>query len=551
MMRSMFSAISGLNSHQTKMDVIGNNIANVNTVGFKGGRVTFQEVFNQTLQGAGAAQGNRGGTNPRQVGLGVSVASMDTFHVRGAVESTGYNTDAMINGDGFFIVSDDGGTTRSYTRAGNFSLDEDGSLVTPDGYKVMGYEHIGDGNFSTQLSTMQISKAETVPAQSTGTIDGEPDVGVTFTGNLNANTSSLGEYPTLPANATADNPVNIETLGESENIDITINNTQLTIDLTMVDGEELTKDILVTRINDSINDSIGEDEISVTINVDGVLTFKTSDTGEEAEINLAGDIASLGFAQNIIQENGTIDKSIGNISDNIARDTTFTVYDELGGTHDVRLAFIKTGANEYEVWQVEDDKLVKVGNDAPDDTHTIRFNEGKLADGEELVIPVGSGEDKDQPLDNGANPFNFKIDLSGITQFANESDASATRIIGYQQGNLEDFAIDATGVITGYFTNGQMRSIGQIGLAGFSNPAGLEKTGSNLYRVTSNSGDPIVGSPGTGGLGALNPGALEMSNVDLSREFTDMITTQRGFQASSRVITTSDEMLQELVNLKR
>ena len=178
MMRSMYSAVSSLRSHQLKMDVIGNNIANVNTVGFKGSRVTFQEVFNQTLRGAGRPQENgRGGTNPQQVGLGTNVSSMDTFHMRGSVESTGYNTDLMINGDGFFIVSDTkSGLNRSYTRAGNFCVDEGGNLLTPDGFYVLGYRCDENGNIQENLEGLKISKAETSPPKATDKAEFEGNI---------------------------------------------------------------------------------------------------------------------------------------------------------------------------------------------------------------------------------------------------------------------------------------------------------------------------------------------------------------------------------------
>ncbi|SDK45504.1 flagellar hook protein FlgE [Natronincola ferrireducens] len=455
MMRSMFSAVSGLRAHQLRMDVIGNNIANVNTVGFKGSRVTFQEVFNQTLRGAGAPQQGRGGTNPQQVGLGINVASMDTFHIRGAVERTDYNTDLMINGDGFFIVGD--GDTRSYTRAGSFVLDEAGNLVTPEGFKVMGYMYDEKtGKMGTTLEGIEVSRGLSFDAMSTGA--NYPSPGVFFEGNLNADVKPAGA----------------------------------------MNNEDPPK-----------------------------FEVKPPEAGTALE----------------------------DIKDNegksaVARDTTFTVYDELGGAHEVRLAFVKTGANEYNVYTVDKDgRITDVG------PHPIEFeSDGTIKTGQTMELKRvdldDTGNEKDL-LENGAKKFEFKISFEKLTQFANESDASATSIHGYKQGSLSDFAVDSNGVITGYFTNNQMRPIGQVALANFKNPAGLEKTGNNLYRVTSNSGEPMIGNPGTGGRGALNPGALEMSNVDLSREFTNMITTQRGFQANSRVITASDEMLQEVVNMKR
>ena len=181
MMRSMFSAVSGLRAHQLRMDAIGNNIANVNTVGYKANRVTFQEVFNQTLRGAGSPQAGLGGTNPQQVGLGINVASMDTFHIRGAVERTDYNTDMMINGDGFFIVSNDANfLNRSYTRAGSFALDRDGNLVTPDGYRVLGYMADDQGVLGANLEGLVISKAQTFDARVTENVG--------YEGNLNSET---------------------------------------------------------------------------------------------------------------------------------------------------------------------------------------------------------------------------------------------------------------------------------------------------------------------------------------------------------------------------
>ena len=466
MMRSMFSAVSGLKAHQLRMDSIGNNIANVNTVGFKGSRVTFQEVFNQTLRGGSAPQGGRGGTNPQQVGLGVDIAAMDTFHIRGAVERTDYNTDLMINGEGFFIVSDDVNfLNRSYTRAGSFALDEDGNLVTPDGLKLLGYMYDAEtGRMGTALKGLQMSKGITFPALCTGvTLDIDNDKipeGVTFTGNLNADVKKFVQLDTAA------------TPPEWKDGTIVLGTTKLD-DITDVDGKSA-----------------------------------------------------------------------------IARDTTFSVYDELGGIHEVRLAFVKTKPNNYDVYIVDKEGII-AGTPANTPVHKIEFNtDGNIISGQDLIL-TKSASVAGGLLENGSSEFKFKIDFKKLTQFANESDASATDIRGYKQGALDEFKIDPNGVITGYFTNGEERPVGQLALANFKNPAGLEKTGSNLYRGTPNSGEPMIGMAGTGGRGALNPGALEMSNVDLSREFTNMITTQRGFQANSRIITTSDEMLQELVNMKR
>lgn len=447
MMRSMYSAVSSLKAHQLKMDVIGNNIANVNTVGFKGTRVTFQEVFSQTLRGAGRAQeGGRGGTNPQQVGLGININSMDTFHTRGSVESTGYNTDLMINGDGFFVVSDtQGGLNKSYTRAGAFGLDASGNLITPDGYYVLGYEAVRDDNgqvkkndkgepiFQESLSGLRISKDETAPPAAT--------TKAIFTGNIDSN-------------------------------------------------------------------------------------LKPDSTGT------AGD---------------------GGI-----HETTMKVYDSLGNAHNVKVQFQRKDAGTdtdrtFVVTITEVNGKTTIPTE-PDPAIELKFDSAGVLDKTALPETTLKIGDTNDGLD-GAKQLEINLDFSKLTSYAadkgQKSDAAALEINGYTSGKLEDFTISATGEIEGVFTNGVVQILGRVGLANFKNPSGLLKTGGNMYRETSNSGDAMFGYAGTGGFGALNPGAVEMSNVDISREFTDMITTQRGFQANSRIITTSDEMLQEIVNMKR
>ncbi|ABW19032.1 flagellar hook protein FlgE [Alkaliphilus oremlandii] len=448
MMRSMYSAVSSLKAHQLKMDVIGNNIANVNTVGFKGTRVTFQEVFSQTLRGAGRAQeGGRGGTNPQQVGLGINVNSMDTFHTRGSVESTGYNTDLMINGEGFFVVSDtQGGLQKSYTRAGAFGLDANGNLITPDGYYVLGYTAVRDADgqvqknekgqpiFEENLTGLRISRDETAPPAAT--------TKATFTGNIDSNLSA---------------------------------------------------------------DSTGT----------------------------AGD---------------------GGI-----HETVMKVHDSLGNAHTVKVQFQRTdqGNDTKRTFAVTITELdnVKLGAPIPLEPATpLTFDSAGILDKTALTkgtLKLGHATDG---LD-GAKQLSIELDFTKLTSYAADkgakSDAAALEINGYASGKIDDFTISTTGEIEANFTNGSRQILGRVGLANFKNPAGLLKTGGNMYRETSNSGEVMFGYAGTGGFGALNPGAIEMSNVDISREFTDMITTQRGFQANSRIITTSDEMLQEIVNMKR
>lgn len=473
MMRSMFSAVSGLSSHQAKMDVIGNNIANVNTVGYKAGRVTFQEVFSQTIKGASAAQGGRGGTNPHQIGLGISVASIDTIHTRGSVERTDVPTDVMINGDGFFMVSNDPNfLNRSYTRAGNFYVDAAGNLNTAEGYRVLGYrvdeKTYGENPvFKSNLEGLTINRAASVPAQATKKID--------FEGILNSETKSTASYATPPT---------------------------------------------------------------------PILGTSPADTGALYLAKPADTNVAFNAATNAVYEVNPA------YADAVARETTFEVYDSLGGVHKIKQSFIKTGPTQFEVhsFYVKDDGSMIAATAAPltGGVATLNFDAaGKWVSGGPLNLTI------DGALTNGAGNLPFEIKYDKLEMFANDSTAGATSVDGYKQGILDGFSIGPDGTIEGIFSNGLKSPLGRIALANFKNPAGLLKTQANMFMNTANSGEPIIGKPGDSGFASLNPGALEMSNVDLSKEFTTMITTQRGFQANSRVITTTDQMLEELVNLKR
>lgn len=426
MMRSMYSGVSGLRVHQNKMDVIGNNIANVNTAGYKRGTMTFQEVFSQVIRGASAPQDGRGGTNPQQIGLGVNIGSINTIHTKGPAQRTDNPEDLMIDGEGFFVVSDDTNfENRFYTRAGNFTLDRDGNLVTADGYKVLGYLADENGEITSEVGGIQVNRSETVGATTTKNVE--------FKGNLDSRIPVYDE--------------------------------------------------------DSPEESI-------------------------------------------------------HITDTIVKDS-------LGNSYTVSFKFEKTGVNSWEVTihSVKDHADDNTMDPAPDiGTIALEFDEnGKLTNPpEDTVLTITK-----DGVNFGDDENEITIDFSNLTQYANDMDAKPYAIDGNSSGKIEGYAIDDKGVVVGVFTNGERKALGQLMLAKFDNSMGLQKTGGNFFVDTRNSGEPQFGTAGTSGYGPIAPGTLEMSNVDLSMEFTDMITTQRGFQANSRIITTSDEMLQELVNMKR
>ncbi|MBK8057562.1 MAG: flagellar hook protein FlgE [Gemmatimonadetes bacterium] len=431
MMRSLFSGVSGLRNHQVRMDVIGNNISNVNTVAFKAGRVTFKEGFAQLLQGASRPPGDLGGINPIQVGLGMQIGSVDMMFSQGNLESTGLTTDLAIQGDSFFVVKK--GTQNYYTRSGNFQLDADGQLVSPtNGFVVQG-KMADNGVFLDGVRPIVLPVGQKTAAKATdmvklaGNLDAAAPI---FTGTFNA--------------AGRADPLNVDSWSE----------------------------------------------------------------------------------------------------------TSITVFDSLGNQHDLKLQFWKTAADTWS-WQVDGTNL-PAGFTPPNSTpQTLTFDTtGILTAAAPTSPPVVSftpagANQVDVTLDLGGNTVN------GITSFAGTNTAVLKDQNGYEAGQLQNFSIDRTGLITGAFTNGTNVVLAQIVLADFNNPGGLLRVGDNMYAVSGNSGGAVLGYSLEGIQSTMTSGALEMSNVDLAQEFTNMIVTQRGFQANSRVITSSDEMLQELVNLKR
>ncbi|MBK9407452.1 MAG: flagellar hook protein FlgE [Gemmatimonadetes bacterium] len=431
MMRSLFSGVSGLRNHQVRMDVIGNNISNVNTVAFKAGRVTFKEGFAQLLQGASRPPGDLGGINPIQVGFGMQIGSVDMMFSQGNLESTGLTTDLAIQGDSFFVVKK--GTQNYYTRSGNFQLDADGQLVSPtNGFVVQG-KMADNGVFLDGVRPIVLPVGQKTAAKATdmvklaGNLDAAAPI---FTGTFNA--------------AGRADPLNVDSWSE----------------------------------------------------------------------------------------------------------TSITVFDSLGNQHDLKLQFWKTAADTWS-WQVDGTNL-PAGFTPPNSTpQTLTFDTtGILTAAAPTSPPVVSftpagANQVDVTLDLGGNTVN------GITSFAGTNTAVLKDQNGYEAGQLQNFSIDRTGLITGAFTNGTNVILAQIVLADFNNPGGLLRVGDNMYAVSGNSGGAVLGYSLEGIQSTMTSGALEMSNVDLAQEFTNMIVTQRGFQANSRVITSSDEMLQELVNLKR
>ena len=411
MLRSMFSGITGLRAHQQMMDVVGNNIANVNTAGYKAQNAVFETVISQAVKSpaapvaAGQAIENQGGQNGLQIGLGVALGGVSTNFNQGSAQLTGVSTDFMIQGDGFFVANN--GTENLFTRAGAFTTDAEGQLVTPDGSIIQGWM-----------------------ANATGVID--------------------------------------------------------------------------------TNGVIGDIALPVSTYVAPVVSDALTVSG-----NIPSTLANA----------GTVTSAI-------------TVYDAIGVTATATATITKTGANAYTM-SINGGAAVVVAFDAAT---------GALAGGQANPITVTGGN---VPAGNIANGQAYVVDITGLTEYASPSSFAITNRAGQGVGALSTFTTTAEGQLIGVYSNGVKQPIAQLAVANFNNPNALEKVGDTTYRNTVNSGVALIGEAMADGRGSIQGGTLEMSNVDLAGEFTNLIVAQRGFAANSRTLTATDEMLQELMNIKR
>lgn len=668
MMASLYSGVSGLKNHQTKLNVIGDNIANVNTIGYKTGRVNFQEALVQTFRGAGRPSAVSGGTNPLQLGLGMQVATIDNLFIQGGLETTGQITDLAIQGSGFFILADNNGDTY-YTRAGAFGLDAESNLVDPaTGLFVQGKMADSNGVIPSLATTGNITLpfGQQDPAQATevvklsnnidvtasdavanlddaggsnvvavsGTavdgvggkhvisITGAQAVNATFTGTNNATdatgnligsglTSSMvlgdlgvTDFTGFGLSIDGATPETISGLSASSSVQDLLNAIN---QIEGVNAELSGGEILLTRekagdnadyffTSTGGNAVVGGGGTPTTGNIVGVLfgvaggatftsaggaasTFEATDvfTPERGYGAAAGPITDVldnvydsvtgmvtglsgldGGGVEITAGSGGItatgpagtnDLVISTASTLHA--TSINVYDSQGGKHTMTIEFFKSIVPNRWEWNVSTLGVEEVTAGA---MGYVSFNsDGSL----NTFDYFGGASSVSVDPNNGADTMNVRFDagtigeFDGLTGFSGNSNASIIAQDGYGLGLLQKIAIDQAGNISGIFSNGVTRILAQILLADFTNQAGLLKAGNSMYQPSPNSGDAVEGAAGETISATITSGALESSSVDIAQEFTSMITAQRGFQANARIITTSDQMLDELVNLKR
>jgi flagellar hook protein FlgE len=446
MMSALYTGVSAMSSNQVKIDVISNNIANVNTIGYKYQTVNFSDTLYQMVSGATAPSETSGGIDPQQVGLGVTVASMNTVNTMGSLQYTGNSTDMAISGDGYFVVVGPDGEY-NFTRAGNFGIDSTGNLVTADGYQVCGWQDVeiqDDGSylFSTTSEPEPIN-IYSLNGVSSNTVAPNVTTEATLSGNLNASDEVQG--------------VAIDDIG----------------DVSLLEADYV--------IPMTVNDYLGGEH---QINTEYYKCF--------SEENADGDVETSYYWQTVDEDDNTVAQG-----------------------------YIKFDSNGQLI------------------TDEVGFETSAA-----VTVDPGTGA--------GTSEFTYEMDFSTVTMYGSESNIQSTYVDGNTAGELMSFSVDANGIIMGVYSNGEQNPLGVLSLANFDNPAGLAKSGSNMYVETANSGEFTVGNTaGTGGTGQLSVGTLEMSNVDLSKEYSDLIVAQRGYQASASIISTVDELLQELINLKR
>lgn len=549
MLTSLFTGVTGLNANMTALSVIGNNIANVNTVGYKAGRASFADILSQSIVGASGAN---------QVGLGVSLSSIDSLFTQGAFETTTSGLDLAIDGDGFYVLTDASGALY-YSRAGQFSINKDGNIVNPEGYILRGYNADSSGNITSTISSLTISSSQIQP---------NPTKEVSIVGNISSDEAIKGF---------------IFTTGSNDSIRFTSGATTATASLIthggLISGSVYSGDSVASAIKAALEaQNSNSDTYTVTYDSSTGKFTIANDTGSSNTLSIAWNSSALTTAETLLGftaddsiaagGSATSDAAGGEFTISSADDTSnfstsITAYDSLGNDHQVTIYFRKdstsSSGNTWEWFAVVGADDATSGSAEVQAQGSLVFDtNGFLSSESSITYPTGGfdfsgGASQNQTIafDFGSSSAEGGEGTNGITQYGGNSTVSNQQQDGYSAGSLQTMSIDSDGVITGIFSNGKTLSMGQIILAKFANPSALTSMGRNLFAESSDSGQPITGVPNSSGRGGIHSNALELSTVDIAEEFVRMISAQRGFQANSRIITTTDEILSELVNLKR
>ncbi len=541
LLNSLFSGVSGLRNHQYMMDVISNNISNVNTIGYKGSRITFSDTFNRILRYGSNPTNTTGGINSFQIGLGMRINTVDRTWNQGTFEGTGITTDLALQGSGLFILENNG--EKFFTRAGSFIFDAEGRLVNPQNGGIVQGKVAKDGIIppGNYLENIKIDSNMRLPAVVTSQIS--------WGGNLNS-ASSLTRSENYLQTGNINSALAIGESVTDQNTIYDENGNSYTFIVTYTKTGADTYNMQYRLRNSNGSTVLGPTTVPVVFNpTTGALA--TVNGNPPAVIQIQDTTLGINFNFNmtqITQNNAT--STVASTVDSNRKPTiitgSVTIFDSLGNPHILTLKFTKVGNNNWR-WSAS----------VPESSGTLSGNSGSITfntDGSINVIipnppvltfnPTGGASSQNVTL-------NFGEGFDGITQTSASSVVSALSQNGSASASLSNLNIDKYGHIIGVFSNGQSRKLAQIMLAIFPNVNGLLSVGENLFTVSANTGEALVAEPGESSGTTIQSGALEQSNVDLSEEFTRMIVSQRGFQASARVVTVSDSLLQEITNLVR
>jgi len=703
---SLFTAISGLRTHQSSLNIIGNNLANINTVGYKKSRSTFREIFNRVVAQGSAPTEQTGGVNPMQIGFGAQLSTVDTLHAQGSLRTTGNPTDLSIRGNGYFVLRNTqtvgGEKNYNLTRAGNFSVDLAGNLIyTPNGFRVQGWMANTAGKIDTSAPIDDVKlplqekvaratddvryggnldaragqavivsggadvglSSAYVPSQgnisqekhtiNVGAVTGQPGVFEASMENGDAVEISQGQELTLiPADTEHTLTADLSSVTQEGKAIISVSNGQVSLDSTSTEllRTELEAASLTIPVNNALEDGVytitfvqdatlglaasleggpkqqvaagmtlakGDISKAIVVTFDDITGLAAGDI--EADVGVTevttGDIGTTGITPSAVSfsipsasrlptdthmvsvsdrgngrftaslnggpeveiaKNGTFTLTSGDLGGRTSakgnplsvtfgseikagtveiktisrsRRVSMTTYDALGGAHNVEITFTKIGP-EFWVWDVTDVSNIAEGSTFEGEGG-LKVN--TLTGAVTMITPPPTVPISFTPA-NEAEKVNIPVDVrsfEGITQFAADYDVTAISQNGIPVGELFALRVDNEGRLVGVFTNGLAKNLAQISLGMVPNANGLERAGDTLFTESLSSGTARFASPGKIGLGEIQSGSLEMSNVDLTEEFTALIIAERGFQANSRVVVTSDEILVEALGLKR
>ena len=588
MLKSLFSGVSGLQSHQVAMDVESNNIANVNTVGFKYSRANFSDLLAQTKAIATAPQGQLGGKNPVQVGLGSTVSSATRIFSQGSIQNSDKNTDIAIQGDGFFIISPDAGNTYKYTRAGDFKFDAGGNFVDNNGYIAQGWlrdKKTGKVDSTAPVTSINIAPGLTTPAQ--------PTTEVVLKANLNSGPIVKSYSPSFafdkdgdPVDEKGDKiiapPTPADEVPVADDLGVMFNPVGEAFSLKDGEGVNVSYDgganYTAYSYNSgnpganefrTINDlrKLIQDDadaassgVEVTISDKGKIQIDNSGGSNTLDIKMTpitsgNTIENTRFTTNMKALESVLPASAGSIAlsqdfNAATHSSSIDIFDSLGTKHTLRTEFRKVSQNKWDTIVTVPDpstitpsggNVVKGFIQFTDEGALAQYNPGSIS------FTGHNGSKENQPV---LLSFGTPTQFDGMTSFDSPSATSGISQDGYTGGDLVGIRIDQSGTLIGSFSNGRSFGLAQIAMAKFTNNEGLSTEGGNVYAQTANSGDPIIGTAATAGRGFIQSSALEASNVDLSRALTQLIIIQRGFQANGKTITTSDQLLQTLIGLK-